>query len=70
MGDEMANDSNACENRKRVESALLSRCGFRSVSYLEVKLQKRFGTKNSVHCSEFRGVRFSEVVNVLQVCNF
>ena len=33
-------------------------------------LQKRFGTKDSVRCSEFRGGRFSEVANVLQVWNF
>ena len=34
-------------------------------------LQKRFGTKdNSVRCSEFRGGRFLEVANVLQVWNF
>ena len=33
-------------------------------------LQKRFGTKNSVRCSEFRGGRFSEVANVLQVWDF
>ena len=32
--------------------------------------QKRFGTKDSVRCSEFRGGRFSEVANVLQVWNF
>jgi len=31
-------------------------------------LQKRFGTKDSVHCSEFGGV--SEVANVLQVRDF
>ena len=52
--------------------AAMSRCGFRSVRYLEVKntLQKRFGTKDSVRCSEFRGGRFSEVANVLQVWDF
>ena len=33
-------------------------------------LQKRFGTKDSVRCSEFRGGRFSEVANVLQVWDF
>ena len=33
-------------------------------------LQKRFGTKDSVRCSEFGGGRFSEVVNVLQVWDF
>ena len=33
-------------------------------------LQKRFGTKNSVRCSEFGGGRFSEVANVLQVWGF
>ena len=30
-------------------------------------LQKRFGTKDSVRCLEFRGGHFSEVANVLQV---
>jgi len=33
-------------------------------------LQKRFGTKDSVRCSEFRGGHFSEVANVLQVWDF
>ena len=33
-------------------------------------LQKRIGTKDSVRCSEFRGGRFSEVANVLQVWDF
>ena len=33
-------------------------------------LQKRFGTKDSVRCLEFRGGRFSEVANVLQVRDF
>ena len=33
-------------------------------------LQKRFGTKDSVCCSEFRGGRFLEVANVLQVWDF
>ena len=33
-------------------------------------LQKRFGIKDSVRCSEFRGGRFSEVANVLQVWDF
>ena len=33
-------------------------------------LHKRFGTKDSVRCSEFRGGRFSEVANVLQVWGF
>ena len=33
-------------------------------------MQKRFGTKDSVRCSEFRGGRFSEVANVLQVWDF
>ena len=33
-------------------------------------LQKRFGSKDSVRCSEFRGGRFSEVANVLQVWDF
>ena len=33
--------------------AVMSRCGFRSVRYLEVKIRckKRFGTKDSVRCS-------------------
>ena len=48
--------------------SVMSRCGFQSVRYLEVK--KRFGTKDSVRCSEFRGGRFSEVTNVLQVWDF
>ena len=33
-------------------------------------LQKCFGTKDSVRCSEFRGGRFSEVANVLQIWDF
>ena len=33
-------------------------------------LQKRFGTYDSVRCPEFRGGRFSEVANVLQVSGF
>ena len=33
-------------------------------------LRKRFGTKDSVRCSEFGGSRFSEVANVLQVWDF
>jgi len=33
-------------------------------------LQKRFGTKDSVCCSEFGDGRFSEVANVLQVWDF
>ena len=33
-------------------------------------LQKRFGTKDRVRCSEFGGGRFSEVSNVLQVWDF
>ena len=32
--------------------------------------QKRFGTTDSVRCPEFRGGRFSEVANVLQVSGF
>ena len=50
----------------------MSRCGFRSVRYLEVKIRckKHFGTKDSVHCLEFRDGRFSEVANVLQVWDF
>ena len=30
-------------------------------------MQKRFGTKDSDRCSEYRGGHFSEVANVLQV---
>ena len=44
----------------------MSRCGFRGKN----TLQKRLGTKDSVRCSEFRGGRFSEVANVLQVWDF
>jgi len=33
-------------------------------------LQKRFGTKDSIRCSEFGGGRFSGVANVLQVWDF
>ena len=33
-------------------------------------LQKCFGTKDSVRYLEFRGGRFSEVANVLQVWDF
>ena len=50
------------DTRTSEGGAVMSRCGFRSVRYL----QKRFGTKDSVRCSEFRGGRFSEVANVLQ----
>ena len=49
--------------------AVMSKCGFRSVRYLEVKI-RCFGTKDSVRCSEFGGGRFSEVANVLQVWDF
>ena len=49
--------------------AVMSKCGFRSVCYLEVKIHC-FGTKDCVRCSEFRGGRFSEVANVLQVWDF
>ena len=55
--------------RTSEEVAAMSRCGFRSVRYLEVK-NTCFGTKDSVRCSEFRGGRFSEVANVLQVWDF
>jgi len=44
--------------------AVMSRCGFRSVHYLDVN------TLGSVSCSEFGGGRFSEVANVLQVWDF
>ena len=69
--DEMVNDS-ACGKKKRVESSSLSRCGFRSVCYFGSKnmLQTLFGAKNSVRGLEFRGVRFAEVANVLQVWDF
>ena len=33
-------------------------------------MKKRFGTKDGVRCPEFRGGRFSEVANVLQVWDF
>ena len=33
-------------------------------------LQKRFGAYDNVCCPEFRGGRFSEVANVLQVSGF
>ena len=33
-------------------------------------LKKRFGTKDGVRCPEFRGGRFSEVANVLQLWDF
>ena len=57
----------------REGGAVMPRCGFRSVRYLEVKLKIR--CKNAlgprtVRCSEFRGGRFSEVANVLQVWDF
>ena len=63
------------------EVVAISRCGFLSAYYLEVicdkcthtslnVLLKRFGIKDSVHCSEFRGGCFSKVANVLQVWNF
>ena len=51
----------------------LSRCGFLSVRYNfggKYTWQKRFGTMDSVRCPEFRGGRFSEVANVLQVWDF
>ena len=50
----------------------MSRCVFSEcpLSGGENTLQKRFGTKDSVRCSEFRGGRFSEVANVLQVWDF
>ena len=49
--------------------AVMSRCGFRSVRYLEVKIRCKsaLGPRDSVRCSEFGGGRFSEVSNVLQV---
>ena len=46
--------------------AVMSRCGFRSVCYLEVKIQCK-SALDSVRCSEFRGGCFSEVANVIQV---
>ena len=60
-----------CMHVDTSEGAVMSRCGFRSVRYLEVKI-RCFGTKDSVRCSEFRGGRFSEVANdnVLQVWDF
>ena len=50
--------------------AVMSRCGFRSVRYLEVKIRCKnaLGPRiYSVRCSEFGGGRFSEVANVLQL---
>ena len=41
----------------------MSRCGFLSVRYLQ-------NARDSVRCLEFRGGRFSEVANVLQVWDF
>ena len=49
--------------------AVMSRCGFRSVHYLELKIQCK-SALDSVLCSEFRGGCFSEVANVLQVWDF
>ena len=63
--DEMTNDGSACGKIKPVESAPLSRCS--SLFGGKSTLQKRFGTKNSVRYSEFRGGHFSKVANVLQV---
>ena len=50
--------------------AIILRCGFRSVSYLEVKRAKALGTMDSIQCSKFRGGRSLEVANVLQVWDF
>ena len=53
--------------------AVMSRCGFRSVCYLEVKVRcKNALGPRIVHvcCSEFGGGRFSEVAKVLQVWDF
>ena len=58
------------------EVVAISRCGFLSVCYLEVicdkcthtslnMLLKRFGIKDSVHCSEFRGGCLSKVANIM-----
>ena len=48
--------------------AAISRCGLEYPLFGgKNTLQKRFGTKDSVRCSE---VRFSEVANVLQVWDF
>ena len=46
--------------------------GFPECPLLEGKntFQKRFETYDSVRCPEFRGGRFSEVANVLQVLGF
>ena len=49
--------------------AVMSRCGFRSVRYLEVKIR----CKNALgprKVSAVGGGRFSEVANVLQVWDF
>ena len=52
--------------------ATMARCGFRSVRYLEVKIRCKNALEPRivVRCSEFRGGRFSEVANVLQVWDF
>ena len=69
--DEMANDKCLLKKKARWKRIVVK------VWFLECPLfggknmlQTRFGAKNSVRCSEFRGVRFSEVANVLQVWDF
>ena len=47
--------------------AAISRCGFRKCQLFGAKA---LGTLDSVQCSKFRGGRFSEVANVLQVTDF
>jgi len=50
----------------------MSRCGFRSVRYLEVKIRCKsvFGPRIVSAVRSLEVVRFSEVANVLQVWDF
>ena len=52
--------------------AVMSRCGFRSVRYLEVKIRCKnaLGPRIVSAVRSFGGGRFSEVANVLQVWDF
>ena len=61
-----------CGKRKHADSASFSRCSFRSVRYLEEEYVAKtlWCQECSVRCSEFRGVCFSEVANVLQIWDF
>ena len=55
--DEMVNDGSAWGKRNSVESVSLSRCGFRSVRYLEVKIR----------CKNALGPRIVSAVQSLEV---